>query len=88
MSNITATRDGSVITIKVFGLGPGRNWNTSFQRNVCNDFHAELELAEVHRAMREYHRAEVTRALSSLRNLPGGRRGKLGRHLDSLGSVW
>lgn len=74
MNGIKVAKIGTnVVRVSIDGVGPG--WEIGFDRNVCNEFHADLEVAAIGKAVNDACNAAVAVALdrvqSALRDVPG-----------------
>lgn len=87
VGNIEVRREASNVKLK---LTTGQNWWVEFDRSVCNNYHAELEVQDIYKGLLEHRRElqrDILRALRH-RRLPGIRRGRLAEALCDVESLY
>lgn len=87
MTKLLVDRVGQQVQLTIDGVDGAKNsWMPSFDRNVCNEFHADLEVEAYRKAIQRFRNEAILGALdrveNALRDLPGKRR--ILRALDSI----
>lgn len=87
VANVKVVAEGSTVKLLVT---TGRNWELSFTRSACNNYHAELEAADIYNGLRNGRRDLQREVLDNLvtRDLPGARRGALRRAIDAVKHIY
>ncbi len=87
VGNIEVKSAGAEVQLKIT---TGKNWELTFARGVCNDYHAELEVHDIYQGLRDHRKQLQREVLDFLRRsgLPGVRRGKLAKELERVEAVY